>query len=261
MPNIGDTAKGKDIAKTNGTYIYLACPNCGGERWVEYNHAKYKKFIMYCIGKGCQQKNRASKVHKNNPIYWDGKSELKLNMQKSAPELLNLGIGVSHCTRGMMEWHECPQCKDRYWRFINPNSVICPKCTRINNGKKMHGEKSGRWNGGRWIDNKSGYINLTIQPDNPYYTMSDDGKIREHRLVMAQYLGRLLEPYEVVHHKGTRFPQGSPEDKQDNRIENLELLSPISHLPHSRLSLRVKELEAENILLKQQIESLLAKTK
>jgi len=49
-----------------------------------------------------------------------------------------------------------------------------------------------------------------------YRIISVDGvKIKEHRHVVEQELGRQLEPFENVHHKNG--------DKADNRLENLEL--------------------------------------
>lgn len=61
---------------------------------------------------------------------------------------------------------------------------------------------------------KGGYISLHI----PKHPMANaGGAVFEHRLVMAESIGRLLERHESVHHKNG--------NRSDNRIENLELWS------------------------------------
>ena len=69
-----------------------------------------------------------------------------------------------------------------------------------------------------WKIGKDGYRWMT-RPK--HHMASSNGVVYEHRVVMAEFLGRLLKKGENVHHKnGIR---------SDNRIENLELW--ISHQP------------------------------
>jgi hypothetical protein len=84
----------------------------------------------------------------------------------------------------------------------------------INIGK---GEKCKSWKGGR---NKirGGYIEIFC----PQHPAARGGKyVREHRLVMEKYLGRYLYPWEEIHHRNGIH--------DDNRIENLELISGRMH--------------------------------
>lgn len=79
------------------------------------------------------------------------------------------------------------------------------------------GGESGRWNGGRMID-LNGYVKITVQPNFICYNNRDaNNRVYEHRLVMAEHIGRPLFSHENVHHKNG--------DRQDNRIDNLELWS------------------------------------
>lgn len=71
-------------------------------------------------------------------------------------------------------------------------------------------ENSRSWRGGRVLD--GGYVAI-YKPDYP--KAKSNGYVREHIYVMEQHIGRSLTKKENVHHKNG--------DKQDNRIENLEV--------------------------------------
>jgi len=116
----------------------------------------------------------------------------------------------------------------------------------------IRGENAINWRGGKSIT-QQGYVRVVLKPvDDFYQPMSQKvGKntyaILEHRLVMAKHLGRCLSPIEKVHHLNG--------NKQDNRIINLELVSPSNH------SLRTFfchdcPLKKQNRLLEQEIKEL-----
>lgn len=70
----------------------------------------------------------------------------------------------------------------------------------------------------------NGYV-LIHEPEHPQ--ADANGFVREHRVVMANMLGRLLESSEEVHHKNG--------DRSDNRPENLELWMKGAHRPGQRV--------------------------
>ncbi len=83
-------------------------------------------------------------------------------------------------------------------------------------------EFSPAYKTGRTIDGY-GYI-MIYKPSHP--NANARGYILEHRYVMSNYLNRLLTSEEHVHHKN--------EIKNDNRIENLEIMARGQHIGHHR---------------------------
>jgi hypothetical protein len=145
-------------------------------------------------------------------------------------------------------WCACPICKKERWvRLIAtnvPRSKFCIRCFAKTTPEARRGAASLWWKGGR-RKNSDGYVLTAVYPEDPYYSMAScKGAILEHRLVVAKSLSRCLEPWEIVHHKnGIR---------DDNRLENLELLSIDEHAQVTqmmeeikRLRLRINQLEEQ----------------
>lgn len=141
-------------------------------------------------------------------------------------------------------WVKCPICQEERWmqerNFIRGGSTgICLSCYNKGEKAKEMRQRARQFkprivkNG---VKDKMGYILIRLQPDDFFYPMvGKDGYVREHRLVMAKYLGRNLHLWEAVHHKN--------HIRDDNRKENLQLISIDSHNAFTRQEQRIEYLE------------------
>lgn len=125
-------------------------------------------------------------------------------------------------------------------------SGLCKRCANKNT-RKAKREEHYNWQGGNIADSY-GYRMVMVDKDSPYYSMADrDGYAKQHRLIMAEYLGRCLKSTEIVHHIN--------EDIEDNSLVNLALLT--SRNSHYRIHANEKyvlKLQAEEMRLDHEIE-------
>lgn len=130
----------------------------------------------------------------------------------------------------------CSQACKLVWQSRNTVTRPCPWCgklfsvspsqaTRVSHCSwacQVEGRSKtaiDRWHNGRRVrKNDDGYL-MIFQPDHP--NAYKDGWMPEHRWVVEQSIGRILETAEQVHHINGA--------KDDNRIENLTMLSASEH--------------------------------
>lgn len=74
------------------------------------------------------------------------------------------------------------------------------------------------------VISKGNYM-YALVPEHPHSTKN--GYVLMHRIIMENYLGRVLNDNEIVHHIN--------KNKLDNRIENLQLMNKTEHLVHHGL--------------------------
>ena len=116
-----------------------------------------------------------------------------------------------------LEDRNCPQC-GVIFRPVRSGSKYCSrKCMWANNGG--HNKKAESW----W-KNSRGYIEGRV------WVGETQRRVKKHRWVMEQHLGYAINPRDDVHHLNG--------NKEDNRIENLEL---ICHSEHTKKSNEERE--------------------
>jgi len=156
---------------------------------------------------------------------------------------------LGHIGSGSWIYHACPDCGKCNWVMLrngSPQSNRCRSCAaKINYTRRDKG--SFNWKGGR-IYSSTGYIEIRLQPSNFFYTMTHNGYIYEHRLIMAKYLGRCLQSWEIVHHRN--------HIRDDNRIENLQLVSDDRHKQITILESKINRQAQVINNLREQIQTL-----
>lgn len=204
-----------DSLKIKETKPTIIC-NCGNIRLSNYNSAlaiikgKNHGRCKLCYSKEiCKSKQRKfTKVkdevlESDSIIHW---SKRDSNLDK------NQKVPVT-----------CGKCKNIRLLDINRKTTWTGCCYKCNT---RFGDNHPSWKGGRIYDDNN-YIlihNFNLSEDEKILFKSmynNYSYIFEHRLIVARHLHRPLENYEKVHHLN--------EIKDDNRIQNLQLISSKNH--------------------------------
>ena len=155
-------------------------------------------------------------------IYWDSVSPQLLRGNRWKKPSVRIICGDCRESRWVCLWNLRRQLQNPLY------TGYCISCWRT----KSWADK-GRYRPDQRKAMSTGYIKLW-RPGNP---MADKrNEVFEHRLVMAEIIGRPLMRYEHVHHKnGVR---------SDNRPENLELIQAHHHPTICHMQERIDLLEA-----------------
>jgi len=257
---VGDILTSSQVGRVGyGKFIYAVCPRCGVPRLVAYSVCKNAPTHKYCRTCASKVAGETAKGHlPYNSVLLRNRRELSAVL--ADPHSGDLIHGSDLGKSGVMakivyRWMACPYCgKNPRWvvNHVSWRSRRCRLCA--NSVMREVVQKPLRTKKNKW-----GYILVFVRPSDPYFSMVSSGNrvplgrgvggyLQEHRLVMARYLGRCLERWEQIHHLNGI--------KTDNRIENLELLSPRMHTANTALQSEVYRLRRRVVELEAQVQSL-----
>jgi hypothetical protein len=140
---------------------------------------------------------------------------------RGRPRKFQQGHGMNHVKATPLKLCQCGCRKylhnPRYHKYLMGHNRRGRRSPREEYDNRR-GSNNYNWKGGRPISS-TGYKIWADKSDPNAY--NKQGHRYEHRIVMARYLGRPLMSNEIVHHVN--------EDKLDNRIENLKLMTKGEH--------------------------------
>ena len=173
---------------------------------------------MYLRGEQPEKIAAQHGVHKNT--VYDALGRLGVPLRKKRRDYLSDSekMQISQMYTSGKSFQQIAQQLKLSWRTVNKYAKKVGVQARP--AGFQTGEGHHAWKGGR-IVTEGGYVLVQLAPDHPFYEMAQiktGGPNRyclEHRLVMAQKLGRPLRDDETVHHKDG--------DKQNNGSKNLQL--------------------------------------
>lgn len=177
-------------SRRSDPYVPVVCGCCRRERVILSNNTTRATFTGICAVCERGEKWRDETLPNQSVVFWSRRDAQSVPVQ-------------------------CGVCKEE--RLAHAANIRTETFTGLCRSCLHTGPSSNTWRGGRVT--KRGYILVKVYPGHALFeAMANNmGYIPEHRLVMAEHLGRPLRRTEVVHHKNGV--------KTDNRIENLQLFT------------------------------------
>ena len=240
MPNIiARNSLDFNSQKSNGENLIIlgTCPKCGKQQWHRTVAVRSRKRIFSGYCQDCYEmpKGHLWKPLKPEEVQENIREYLYFDKQESVGHKIVIGVRCKRCGE---IWQSKVSNIRHYYGF----STLCKNC-------RNKDEYNPRWLGFRHIE-KDGYARIKISNLDPLYEflkpmLTPQGKILEHRMVVALKLNRTLERHEHVHHIN--------KIKTDNRPENLEIVTPTNHAVITDLEREIKRLQKENAELRNEI--------